>query len=179
MFSLSASGPEHALDGPDGIQGTAFATPLLDRYPTEKIILERGVRLGAKILVVDDELIVCHSCQRVLAADGHRVSVATTGEAAIREIQDEFFDLTLLDLRIPHYGGLRVQRAIRELSPQTDVIIITGYPSIENAKESIRLGAFDYVTKPFVPNILRTVVSQVLACKPWKMQERYEYGFRR
>jgi DNA-binding NtrC family response regulator len=140
--------------------------------------LEHGVRLAAKILVVDDELIVCRSCQRVLAADGHHVSVATTGEAAIRKIREDSFDLTLLDLRIPGFGGLRVQRAIREISPQTDVIILTGYPSVENAKESIRLGAFDYVTKPFVPRILCTVVSQVLACKPWKIQERYEYGCR-
>jgi DNA-binding NtrC family response regulator len=50
--------------------------------------------------------------------------------------------------------------------------VITGYPSVENAKESIRLGAFDYVTKPLLPQTLRTVVSQVLTCKPWKMQER-------
>lgn len=152
--------------------GAAFALALLRGYPIEKLILERGVRLAAKILVVDDELIVCRSCQRALAADGHHVSLATNGEAALRKIQDDSFDVMLLDLRIPGCGGLQVLRAIREISPQTEVVVITGYPSVENAKESIRLGAFDYVTKPFVPRTLCTVVSQVLACKPWKIRGR-------
>lgn len=130
------------------------------------------MRFPAKILVVDDEAIVCRSCRRVLAADGHDVSTALTGEEALRKIADDCFDVALLDLKIRGSGGLTVLRAIRKASPQTEVVVITGYPSIENAKESIRLGAFEYLTKPFVPQTLRTVVSQVLACKPWKMQER-------
>ena len=130
------------------------------------------MRLPAKVLVVDDEAIVCRVCLRILAADGHAVSMALTGDEALHKIEKDCFDVALLDLKIPGSGGLRVLRAIRKASPQTEVVVITGYPSIENAKESIRLGAFDYVTKPFVPQTLRTVVSQALACKPWKIQER-------
>ena len=132
------------------------------------------MRLPAKVLVVDDEAIVCRACLRILAADGHAVSIALTGDEALHKIEKEkdCFDVALLDLKIPGCGGLRVLRAIRKASPQTEVVVITGYPSIENAKESIRLGAFDYLTKPFVPQTLRRVVSQALACKPWKIQER-------
>ena len=130
------------------------------------------MRSPAKVLVVDDEDIVCRSCLRVLAAEGHDVSTALTGEEALRKIENDSFDVALLDLMIRGSGGLKVLRAIRKTSPQTEVVVITGYPSVENAKESIRLGAFDYVTKPLLPQTLRTVVSQVLTCKPWKMQGR-------
>jgi DNA-binding NtrC family response regulator len=128
--------------------------------------------LPAKILVVDDDAIVCQSCQGILAADGYDVTVAQTGEEAMRRIENERFDVALLDLKIPGSGGLRLLRAIRRVSPQTDVVVMTGYPSIENAKGSIRLGATDYVSKPLVPQTLRRVIGQVLSCKPWAIQER-------
>ena len=128
--------------------------------------------LPTKILVIDDDPVVCGSCQAILAADGHDVSVALTGEEALREVASAHFDIALLDLRIPGSGGLSLLRAIRRASPQTEVVVITGYPSIENATESIRLGAFDYVTKPFVPQTLCRVIWQVLSCKPWAIQER-------
>lgn len=126
----------------------------------------------AKILVVDDEAVVCRSCLEILAADGHELCVAFTGEEALRMIENEGFDVALVDLKIPGSGGLNLVRAIRKVSPQTEVVVITGYPSIENAKESIRLGAFDYVTKPFVPDLVRSVVSQALSCKSWTMKRR-------
>ncbi len=127
---------------------------------------------ATKILVIDDDAIVCQSCHGILAEDGHDVSVALTGEEALRKIENDHFDIALLDLRIPGSGGLSLLRAIRKASPQTKVVVITGYPSIENAKESIRLGAFDFVAKPFVPQTLLSVIWQVLLCKPWMIQER-------
>ena len=126
----------------------------------------------ARILVVDDEVIVCGSCREILAPDGYEVRVARTGEEALREIEKGDFDVALVDLKIPGSGGLSLVRVIRKGSPQTEVVVITGYPSIENAKESIRLGAFDFVTKPFHPETLRSVVSLALACKPWTLERR-------
>jgi DNA-binding NtrC family response regulator len=126
----------------------------------------------AKVLVVDDEAIVCRSCMRVLAEDGYDVRMAQTGEEALRMIKEEDIDVVLLDLRIPGSGGLRILRAIRQESPQTEVVVITGYPSIDYAKESIRLGAFDFMPKPFASQTLRALVSRALACKPLKMLER-------
>ena len=130
------------------------------------------MELQAKILVVGDEAVVCRTCLEVLARDGHDVSIALPGEEALREIESECFDVVVLELMVPGSGRLRLLRAIRKASPQTEIVVITGQPTIESAKESIRLGAFDYVSKPLLPQTLRTMVAQVLACKPWKMQER-------
>ena len=126
----------------------------------------------AKVLVVDDEAIVCQSCMRVLDEDGHDVRMAQDGDEALRMISAHRFDVALLDLRIPGSGGLRILRAIRKASPETEVVVITGYPTIEYAKESIRLGAFDFIAKPFASQALRRLVSRVLACKSWKLIER-------
>ena len=128
--------------------------------------------LPANVLVVDDEPIVCRSCARILEADGHRVASARTAEEALRKVREDQFDVALLDLRLPGCGGLRLLRALRDASPQTEVVVLTGYPSLESAKESIRLGASEYMTKPVRPQTLRTVVAQVAACKPWRLQER-------
>lgn len=130
------------------------------------------MRRTANILVIDDEDIVRESCRRVLTADGHTVSQAESADEAMDQLEREHFDVVLLDLRIPGFNGLNLLRAIRKAAPQTDIVVITGFPSLENAKASIRLGAFDYVTKPLVPRTLSDVVTQVLTCKPWKVQER-------
>jgi DNA-binding NtrC family response regulator len=128
-----------------------------------------------KILVVDDDPIVGRCCQEILADDGHQVSVVYDGDAALQRIEEgEAFDVALLDLKVPGCSGLNLVRAVRRVAPATEVVVITGYPSIENAKQSIRLGAFDYVTKPFVPETVCRVVSQALTCKPW-MLERWCY----
>jgi DNA-binding NtrC family response regulator len=132
-------------------------------------MLSRG-----RILVVDDDAIVGRCCQEILAAEGHDVHVAYTGDEALSWIETRAIDVALLDLKVPGCSGLNLVRAVRKASPLTEVVVITGYPSIENAKESIRLGAFDFVTKPFVPGIVCAVVSQALTRKPWTM-ERWCY----
>ena len=108
----------------------------------------------------------------VLSEEGHVARMAQTGDEALRLIREESFDVVLLDLRIPGSGGLRVLRAIREASPETQVVVITGYPSIDYAKEAIRLGAFEFMAKPFASQTLRELVSRALVCKPMKMLVR-------
>lgn len=130
------------------------------------------MRFPAKILVVDDEAIVCRSCQAILVEDGHDVLVAFTAEEALRTVESSDIDVALVDLRIPGSGRFDILRAIRKTSPRTDVVVITGYPSIDNAKEAIRLGAFEYLTKPFAPETVRNIVSYALVCRPWSMGRR-------
>ena len=89
---------------------------------------------AAKILLVDDEAAVCRTCTKVLAADGHEVSSVPNGDEALDRIENDRFDVAVLDLKMPGSGGLRVLRAIRKVSPQTEVVVVTGYPTIENAK---------------------------------------------
>jgi DNA-binding NtrC family response regulator len=131
-----------------------------------------AVGASAKVLVIDDEAIVGLSCQAILGAEGCDVRTAITGEEALSRLQTEHFDVVLLDLKIPGSGGLNLLPEIRKVSPRTEVVVITGYPSLENAKELIRLGAFEYVAKPFVPLALRNVIQKAILCKPWAIHER-------
>jgi DNA-binding NtrC family response regulator len=126
----------------------------------------------ASVLVIDDEAIVRESCLQALSDEGHQVSVAANGPTALDLLERGSFDVAFLDLRMPGSGGLTLLHEIHKVSPQTDVVVITGYPSVDNAKESIRLGAFDFMIKPFTPSTLCAVVSQALACRPWKVHER-------
>ena len=107
------------------------------------------------VLVIEDEVAVNNNIRKILAKKGYQVDQAVTKEEALRKIEQRAYKLVLLDLRIPGVRGLELMRAIREKRPDTMVIIITGYASIETAKETARLGAVDYLPKPFTPHEIR------------------------
>jgi DNA-binding NtrC family response regulator len=109
------------------------------------------------ILVVDDEIGLRESLRMILKPL-YEVHTATAGEEALQFIQDNHVDLVLLDLNMPGLSGFGVLKAIKDFRPDIEVIIITGYKSLENAKEAIRLGAEDFIPKPFnVADILAIV----------------------
>ena len=105
-----------------------------------------------KILVVDDEEVVRLSHIRTLASVHCDVEVVKSGTEAISVMERRPIDVVLLDLRMPGMDGMAVLKAIKEKWPDTEVVIITGYPSVETAKEAVRLGAFDYLAKPLGPD---------------------------
>ena len=111
--------------------------------------------VGREVLVIDDEAAVNNNIRRILSKKGFSVDQALTKEEALQKIEANPYRLVLLDLRIPGVQGLELLQAVREKSPETLVIIITGYASIETAKESARLGAVGYVPKPFTPDEIR------------------------
>jgi len=107
-----------------------------------------------KVLVIDDEKVVCHSCRRVLEEEGFDVSVAINGRDGIEKLSQENFDAVIVDLRMPGVGGMDVLRILKRTKPDTRAIIITAYSSVGSAVEAMQLGAADYLPKPFTPKEL-------------------------
>ncbi|MEJ2695245.1 MAG: response regulator [Candidatus Sulfobium sp.] len=119
-----------------------------------------------KLLVIDDESIVRTSCKRVLSPEGYEVRLAANAFDGIRMLEEEPFDLVLTDLKMPDMDGITVLRTIKERWPQTQVIVITGYQTVDTAVKSIKLGAFDYIEKPFTPDALTSAVAAALDNRP-------------
>ncbi len=101
-----------------------------------------------RILVVEDEATLCSNIARYLARAGHTVTAVETGSAALVEISQRSFDLVISDLRLPDIDGLTVLDHVRASSPETVVLIMTAYASVDSAVEALRRGAHDYVLKP-------------------------------
>ncbi|MCX7173482.1 MAG: sigma-54 dependent transcriptional regulator [Proteobacteria bacterium] len=118
--------------------------------------------MNARILVVDDEEIVVKSCLRILAAGAYEVESAQSGLEALRKIEDSQFDVLILDIMMPQMDGLEVLQRVKETHPDIDVIMVTGLSQIETAVRSMKLGAFDYLPKPFDPDELKLVVERAL-----------------
>jgi DNA-binding NtrC family response regulator len=119
-----------------------------------------------KILVVDDEINICRSVEKILSKVGIRVRSALNGEEALRLLAAEAFDAVLTDLKMSRLGGMEVLRRAKELNPRMPVIVMTGYASVSSAVEVMKLGAVDYLPKPFTPDEIRAVVRQALSVAP-------------
>jgi DNA-binding NtrC family response regulator len=116
-----------------------------------------------KVLVVDDEEIVRLSHMKTLAGQNCNVEAARGGEEALEKMKKAPADVVLMDLRMPGMDGLAALKAIKEKWPQTEVVIITGYPSVVTAREAVRLGAFDYLAKPVDPDKVLAVAHEAMA----------------
>ncbi|MBW1936887.1 MAG: response regulator [Deltaproteobacteria bacterium] len=104
--------------------------------------------LGAKILLVDDEVTFTENMAKLLNARGYRVTTANSGDEAIRMLEKENFDVVVLDLKMPGMDGLTTLKEIKKLDLFTETLILTGHGSIDSALEAVKLGAYDYLTKP-------------------------------
>jgi len=118
--------------------------------------------MSTRILVVDDEEIVIKSCIRILDDDAYQVDSAQSGAEALRKIEENPCDVLILDIMMPRMDGLEVLQRVKETHPDIDVIMVTGLSQIETAVRSMKLGAFDYLPKPFDPDNLKLVVERAL-----------------
>lgn len=116
----------------------------------------------ARILCVDDEEIVLDSFRKILVLDGYSVDTVQTGQEALGLIQTHHYDFVFTDLRMPAMDGVDVVKSVKHLRPDIDVIIITGYATVETAVECMKHGAMDYVQKPFTEDELRGFVKQAV-----------------
>ena len=115
-----------------------------------------------RILVIDDEVAVNNNIRRSLAKKDFNVDQALTRDEALEKIHSQAYNLILMDLKIPGVKGLELLKAVTEVQPETKVIMITGYASIETAVEAARMGAIDYLPKPFTPTEIRDATVKAL-----------------
>ncbi len=116
-----------------------------------------------KVLVVDDEEIVRLSLMRTLAGQRCIVEGALGGEQALENLQAAPADVVIVDLRMPGMDGLTTLKTIKERWPETQVVVLTGYPSVYTAREAVKLGAFDYLAKPVEPDKVVSVANEAMA----------------
>ncbi len=130
------------------------------------------MRSTAKILVMDDQPNTRHFLEKVLSQAEYQVVAVESEEAALATLTQQTFDLALLDLKLKGVGGMAVLAALRHQSPDTVVIILTAYASLETALEALRQGAHDYLLKPCQPAQLRESVRQGLLKRQQALQQR-------
>ncbi|MBI4833172.1 MAG: sigma-54-dependent Fis family transcriptional regulator, partial [Candidatus Lindowbacteria bacterium] len=117
------------------------------------------------ILVIDDEQTICSGCRLTLSDEGYSVDVRSSGRAGLDAALKRQYDVVLLDMKLPDMDGMEILRTIRKESPLTYVIVMTGYSTVQNAVEAMKLGAFDYLCKPFTDDELTFAVSGALEKK--------------
>ena len=137
-----------------------------------------------RILVVDDEMIVCESCKRILEEEGYEVETALSGKEAFEKMKANPFDIVITDLKMPGIDGMEVLRTFRKEYPDSIIIMITGFSTVETAVEAMKLGAFDYIPKPFTPDEVTIVVKKAIEKKSLMLENIYlrqelqeKYGF--
>jgi len=128
--------------------------------------------MRARVLIVDDELNIRTALARILEKAGYEVTGAESGDLALRLLHETPFDLVVTDLKMVGASGMEVLRAVKQLQPETEVILLTAYGTIENAVEAIKLDAYDYLTKPVDPERLAHVVGKALEHRALRAEVR-------
>ena len=119
-------------------------------------------QLTPRILIVDDEEIVRESLSGWLEKDGYRVDTAPDGATALDKVKQEPWSIVLVDLKMPGMDGLQVLEAVRKLQPDVSIVMITAYATVETAVKAIKLGAYDYIVKPFDPEELTLMIQKIV-----------------
>jgi DNA-binding NtrC family response regulator len=137
----------------------------------------------ADILVVDDERIVCTSCERILGDEGHRVTAVQDPREGLRIAAETRPDIAIVDLRMPEIDGIEFLRRVKKTSPETEVMIVTGFAEIATAVQAMRLGAVDYIPKPFSPDQLVIAVAKLqqrkrLERENARLRQQLEFRYR-
>ncbi len=123
---------------------------------------EIGYREPAKILVVDDEEIVVKFACDALRSDGHQTVGVLSATEALKKIKEEKYDFILTDIKMPEMDGVELIKAVHEINPAIGALFMTGYASLDTAKEAIQEGAYDYILKPFDLHEIRSAVADAI-----------------
>ena len=115
-----------------------------------------------EIMVIDDESIVGKRLKPALEKSGYEVEVFESGAEALKRIEEKDFDIVVTDVRMDDVDGIEILGRVSQKSPRTKVIIMTGYATIELAREALVKGAYDFIAKPFIPNDLREIIAKAI-----------------
>ena len=126
-----------------------------------------------KILVVDDEPSHRRMIEAVLDAEGYDIKQADNGQAAIAAVEDRFYDLVIMDIRMPKVGGIEALKKIKEISPGIPIILMTAYASVGTAVEALKSNAYDYLTKPLDIDELKILVAKALRFRQLEQENVY------
>ncbi|MGE5892866.1 MAG: sigma-54-dependent transcriptional regulator [bacterium] len=113
----------------------------------------------AKILVVDDEQIALKNLEHVMRKEGYEVSGTRNGQNALKLLEEQYYDVVLTDLKMEKVDGMQILKKCKDVSPDTEVILITGYATVQTAIQAMKKGAYDYIAKPFKLDEVRSIVS--------------------
>ena len=122
-----------------------------------------------RILVIDDESVLCDACELVLTEKGHSVDRCVTGKTGLQAIEQGDYDIILLDIKLPDIDGMEILQTVCEKVPRTCVIVMTGYSTMSNAVQAMKLGAVDYLSKPFTDDEL---ISAIEKAYPQQMTQK-------
>jgi len=115
-----------------------------------------------RILIVDDEMTVCRSIRKALLSDALEIDTAISGEEALQKEDEKEYDVIVVDLMMPGQSGLDLLKSLKAKNFSAQVIMITGYPTMKTTVQSMQMGAFDYLPKPFLPTELRSMVARAI-----------------
>lgn len=132
----------------------------------------------ARILAVDDEKIILDSLRKMLVLGGYSIDTVESGEEALGLISKRDYDFVFTDLKMPGMDGVEVTKSVRHLRPDIDVIVITGYGTIESAVETVQYGAMDYVEKPFTEDELLAFVKTALIKRQARLEKQVRHKVR-
>ena len=132
----------------------------------------------ARVLLVDDEVVFTTNMSKILSRRGFEVRAVNDGESAVKAIEDEEYDVVILDLRMPGMDGMAALKVMKRKRPLLEVIILTGHGSVESGIQGMNLGAFDYAMKPIQINELQEKIDEAFARKllQEKMTRKSERG---
>ncbi len=125
------------------------------------------------ILVIDDDKHMRDGCNQILRKSQYKVALAEDGYQGLEFMKNKVFDLVILDLRMPGIDGMEVLKKIKNSNPDTFVIVITGYASVESAVQAMKIGANDFLPKPFTPEALRIIVRRVIEKRKLLLENIY------
>ncbi|MEW6238464.1 MAG: sigma-54 dependent transcriptional regulator [Candidatus Omnitrophota bacterium] len=123
---------------------------------------QQDTAFAPRVLVIDDEAVVSLSCQRILAPEGYAVESRQDGRLGLQEALTDAYDVILLDIVMPDIGGFEILKRIKEAGVSSEVVVITGYSTVQTAVDAMKEGAADYLSKPFTPDELRVVMKKVM-----------------